>query len=74
MDSQEQTRQYLETLFHDLAENEQINIRPDIPEGYQAKGFINFSLNSIDEAVEACLRLRKIKAHAYVSVNPRDRE
>ena len=74
MDSQEQTRQYLETLFHELADNEQINIRPDIPEGYQAEGFINFFWDSIGEAVEACLRLRKIKALVYVSINPRDRE
>jgi methyltransferase-like protein len=58
VDSQEQIRQYLETLFPDLADNEQINIRPDIPEGYQAEGFINFFLNSIDEAVVACLHLR----------------
>jgi hypothetical protein len=74
VDSQEQIRQYLETLFPDLADNEQINIRPDIPEGYQAEGFINFFLNSIDEAVVACLHLRELKAHAYVSINPRDRE
>jgi hypothetical protein len=74
VNSQEQTRQYLETLFHDLADNEQINIRPYIPEGYQAEGFINFFLDSIDEAVYACLLLREKKAHAYVSINPRDQE
>jgi hypothetical protein len=74
VDSQEQIRQFLETLFPDLAENEQINVRPDIPEGYQAEGFINFFWDSIDEAVVACLRLREIGAHAYVSVNPRDRD
>ncbi len=74
MNRQEQILQYLETLFHDLAENEQINIRPDIPEGYQAEGFINFFLDSIDEAVVACLHLRELKANAYVSINPRDRE
>jgi AAA domain len=74
VDSQEQTRQFLETLFHDLADNEQINNRPYIPDGYQAEGFINFFLDCIDDAVVACLRLREIGAHAYVSVNPRDRE
>jgi hypothetical protein len=74
VDSQEQIRQYLETLFPELADNEQINIRPDIPEGYQVKGFINFFWDSVDEAIEACLLLREKKAHAYVSVNPRDRE
>jgi hypothetical protein len=67
-------REYFTTLFSDLAENEQINIRPDFPEGLTAKGFHNYFLNSIDEAVEACLHLRMIRAPAYVSVNPRDRE
>jgi hypothetical protein len=31
VNSQEQIFQYLGTLFPDLAENEQINVRPDIP-------------------------------------------
>jgi hypothetical protein len=67
-------REYFTTLFHDLAENEQINVRPDFPEGCTAKGFNNYFLNSIDEAVVACLHLRELKANAYVSINPRDRE
>jgi DNA-binding transcriptional ArsR family regulator len=74
VDSQEQTRQYLETLFNAIADNEQIHIRPDFPEGCTTKGFNNYFLDTVDEAVEACLHLRMIKAHAYVSVNPRDRE
>jgi AAA domain len=73
-ESEDQMREYFTTLFPNLARNEQINIRPDIPKGYQAEGFMNFFLDSIDEAVYACLRLREIEAHAYVSINPRDRE
>ena len=72
-ESEDQLRAFFTTLFH-LAENEQINVRPDFPEGCTAKGFNNYFLNSIDEAVVACLHLRELKAHAYVSINPRDRE
>jgi RecA-family ATPase len=66
--------EYFTSLFPDLADNEQINIRADFPEGLTAKGFINYFLDTVDEAVVACLHLRKLKAHAYVSINPRDRE
>jgi hypothetical protein len=69
-----QRRKYFTTLFPDLAENEQINIRPDFPEGLTAKGFNNYFLDTVDDAVYACLHLRALKAHAYVSVNPIYRE
>jgi len=69
----EQIREYLDTLFHDLAENERINVRPNLPEGRQVDGFINFFADNIEEAVEAFLTLREQEIHSYVGVNPRDR-
>lgn len=69
MNSQEQIHQYLETLFHDLADNEQINVRPFVDGGTPVKQSFQDTINA---AVTEILFHRDTGHHVFVGINPRD--